>query len=587
MDYDLRIAGGTIVDGSGRPGYRGDVGVREGRVVALGEAPGSAASQIDAGGRVVAPGFVDIHTHYDAQVMWDPLLSISPWHGVTTVVMGNCGFGVAPTRPEHRELVMRTLEKVEGMSFDALAAGLGEDWGFETFPQYLDAIERRGTAIHVAALVGHTALRLYVMGEESTEREARPDEVAQMRALVREALVAGALGFATSKSPTHVGYAGRPVPSRASDLGEIRALAGALAEVGHGVLQATVGPGFFLDQLGAIAGETGRTVSWTALLAGALGPSGHRNVLERAREQQREGLAVVPQVSCRPLNFEFQWKEPFPFESMKVFRPVSAADLEGKRRLYADADFRKRFRETTDAGLGRTLSLWWERTVIASCPTQPGLEGRPLAEVAAGRGCHPLDLALDLGLESGLEARFRLAILNSDEDDVAELLTAPHAVLGLSDAGAHASQLCDACFSTHLLGHWVREKQVLGLEQAVRMLTSRAAEVFGLADRGRLAPGLPADLVVFDPESVGAGPLRRVRDLPAGADRLVADATGIDAVIVAGTPIRRGDRDVVDPHGPLPGRVLRAGGSGKGSQALAPAYGSSTIGTSRAPRRNP
>jgi N-acyl-D-amino-acid deacylase len=320
-----------------------------------------------------------------------------------------------------------------------------------------------------------------------------------------------------------------------------------------------VGPGFFVDQLGEIARETGRPVSWTALLAGALGPGGHRGVLARTLEQQESGLEVVPQVSCRPLDFEFQWKEPFPFESMKVFRPISAADLDGQLRIYADPDFRRRFRESTDAGLGRALSAWWERTVIAACPTRPDLEERRLAEVAAGLGVHPLALALDLGLESKLEARFRVSILNTDETEVAELLTAPHTVLGLSDAGAHASQLCDACFSTHLLGHWVREKEVLGLEQAVRMLTSRAAEVFGLADRGRLAPGLPADVVIFDPETVGAGGLRRVRDLPAGADRLVSDATGIEAVIVGGVPIRLAGRDLLDPEGPLPGRLLRGG----------------------------
>src|SRR5262245_19075487 len=382
MDYDLRISGGTLVDGSGRPGVRGDVGIAGGRVVALGDAPGSAAKKLDAEGRVVAPGFVDVHTHYDAQVRWDPLLSISPWHGVTTVVMGNCGFGIAPTRPQHRELVMRTLEKVEGMSLAALAAGLGDDWPFESFPEYLDAIERRGSSIHVAALLGHTPLRLYVMGEEASERAATPDEVARMRALVREALDAGALGFATSKSPTHVGFAGRPVPSRASELAEIRALAGALGEAGRGILQATVGPGFFVNELGEIARETGRPVSWTALLAGALGPGGHRGVLEKALAQQQAGLERVPQVSCRPLDFEFQWKEPFPFESMKLFRSISAADQDGKLQLYADADFRRRFRESNEGGLGRALSAWWERTVIAGCPSDPALEERPLAEVA-------------------------------------------------------------------------------------------------------------------------------------------------------------------------------------------------------------
>jgi N-acyl-D-aspartate/D-glutamate deacylase len=559
MDYELAIRGGTLVDGSGAPARAGDVGIRGGRVVALGDAPGRAAETLDAGGRVVCPGFVDVHTHYDAQVLWDRMLTISPWHGVTTVVMGNCGFGVAPTRPEHRELVLRTLEKVEGMSYEALAQGLGEEWPFETFPEYLDAVERRGSAIHVAVLLGHTPLRLYVMGEEATEREATPAEVARMRALLDEALAAGALGFATSKSPTHVGWAGRPVPSRLASFEEIRALCGALGERGAGILQATLGRGLFLEEFSAIARETRRPISWTALLAGAAGKGWHRGILERVGEQQAAGLEVVPQVSCRPLNFEFQWKEPFPFESMALFAPVSAADEAGKLRLYADPEFRRELREKGDSGFGAALARWWERTEVAWSPSDPSLEGRPLAEVARARGVHPVDAALDLGLESKLEARFRLAIMNTDEEDVRELLRDPRTVLGLSDAGAHASQLCDACFSTHLLGHWVREREALTLPEAVRMLTSRAAEVFGLRDRGRLAVGAPADVVVFDPRRVAPSPLRRVRDLPSGAERLVSDAIGIDAVLVEGRILRREGRDALDPEGRLPGRLLRGG----------------------------
>jgi N-acyl-D-amino-acid deacylase len=246
MDYDLTISGGTIVDGTGSPGRRGDVGIKDGRVVALGEAPGKAARDIDATGRVVCPGFVDVHTHYDAQVLWDRLLSISPWHGVTTVVMGNCGFGIAPVRKDHRQLLIQTLEKVEGMSAAALHEGLG-DWGFETFPQYLDLVEKRGSAINVAALIGHTPLRLYVMGEEATERAATAQEVAAMRRIVREALDAGALGLATSKLQAHVGFGGRPVPSRAADFEEVRALASTIKDAGHGMLQTTLGPGLLLE----------------------------------------------------------------------------------------------------------------------------------------------------------------------------------------------------------------------------------------------------------------------------------------------------------------------------------------------------
>ena len=558
MDYDLKITGGSIIDGTGAPARRGDVAIAGGKIAALGAVKGSAAATIDAGGRVVAPGFVDIHTHYDAQVMWDRMLTISPWHGVTTVVMGNCGFGVAPTRPEHRGLILRTLEKVEGMSLECLEAGVGSDWPFESFPEYLDTVEKRGTAINVAALIGHTPIRLYVMGEESTERAATDAEIAQMRAIVSDAIAAGAIGFATSKSPTHVGYAGRPVPSRAAELSEIRELARALGEAGRGVMQCTVGSGLFFDEFEAITRETRRPITWTALLAGMMGPGSHRGLLARSLELVAKGLPVVPQVACRPLNFDFDFKEPFLFESMPVFKAISAADVEGKKRLYRDPDFRRSLKEALSAGSG-VFRTSWSRTCISLSPTEPALEERNVEEVARERGVDPIDLMLDLSLASDFEARFRMAVVNYNEDEVAELLTCRETVIGLSDAGAHASQLCDACFSTHLLGHWVREKGTLTLEEGVRMLTSRPAEVVGITDRGRLAEGMAADVVVFDPATVGASKLRRVRDLPARADRLVADASGIDAVVVNGRVLRREGKDLLEADAELPGRLLRNG----------------------------
>jgi N-acyl-D-aspartate/D-glutamate deacylase len=556
QELDLLIRGGTLVDGTGAPATAGDLGIRDGRIAELGRVTGRAKCEIDATGCVVAPGFVDIHTHYDAQVFWDRMLTISPWHGVTSVVMGNCGFGVAPTRPAHRDLIMRTLENVEGMSLEALRAGIGAEWPFETFPQYLDALESRGTAINVGALVGHTPVRLYVMGEEATEREATEEEIAQMERIVGEAIRAGAVGFATSKSATHVGYAGRPVPSRAASLDEISRLAGALSHEGRGIVQATIGRGFFTQELAELSRKTGRPVSWTALLAGALGPDGHRKVLEDHEKLQRQGVRVFPQVACRPLNFEFQWSAPFPYESMEIFKPVSAADREGKKRIYADPQFRAAFRARGDRG---GIAGRWADTVVSWYPADPSLEERSVAELAAERGVHPVDLALDLGLASDLDARFRIAIMNQDEAAVGELLSHPSVVLGLSDAGAHASQLCDGCFSTHLLSRWVREKGALSLEQAVRLLTSRSAEVFGITDRGRLALGLAGDVAVFDPDTVGCSPLRRVWDLPAGQDRLISEATGIRAVVVNGVVLREDGRDSLDPDGPLPGRVLRGG----------------------------
>ncbi|MBI3992941.1 MAG: amidohydrolase family protein [Candidatus Lambdaproteobacteria bacterium] len=559
MDYDIKIAGGTLVDGTGAPGVRGDVGIRGGRVVALGKAPGHARRTLAADGLVVAPGFVDIHTHYDAQVLWDRMMTISPWHGVTTVVAGNCGFGVAPTRAAHRELILRTLENVEGMSYAALRAGVGLDWPFETFGEYLDTVEARGTAINFSALLGHTPLRLYVMGEEATEREATDEEIRRMRALVREALEAGAIGFATSKAATHVGYAGKPVPSRAAHMDEIRFLAGALKEVGRGLVQATVGKELFHEEFAVLARETGRPVTWTALLSGMGGPGGYRRHLERTAELRTQGLHVVPQVTCRPLNFEYQYSDPFIFGSMDVFDPVFRTDRAGRIALYRDPGFRRRVKERSAPDARSVFQSWYERTVIATNPQDPGSEEHSVGDVARARGVHPVDLALDIALQTDLTARFRMAVMNFDEGEVRDLLTDPHCVLGLSDAGAHASQLCDACYSTHLLGHWVRETGTLSLEQGVRMLTSTPAALFGLTDRGRLAEGLPADVTVFDPATVGAGGLKRVHDLPHAADRLISEAAGIHAVLVNGTVVRFEGRDALDVEGPLPGRVLRGG----------------------------
>ncbi|MAN61542.1 MAG: amidohydrolase family protein [Rhodobiaceae bacterium] len=557
MGYDLKIVGGRIIDGTGKPAYEGDVGIKDGKVVALGKAPEASDATINAGGRIVAPGFVDIHTHYDAQINWDPMLSISPWHGVTTVVMGNCGFGIAPTRKEHRDLIVRTLENVEGMSVKSLEAGLGADWSFETFTEYLDSVEKGGSSINVAALLGHTPLRLYVMGPESTERAATDEEVARMKDIMREGLEAGALGFATSKSPTHVGYEGRPVPSRMAEFSEIRDIASALGEQKAGIIQATVGRDLSFDEFAELNKISGRNVSWTALLGGGgvLNVGSMEEQLTRSAELVKNGYAVFPQVTCRPLNFEFRFDQPFLFQSMPAFAPVNKADHAGKLKLYADADFREAFRAAVQGGMRAA----WEKTVVSFCSNMPDYEERLVSEIAKEKGVDSLDLALDLSLESDLTTRFRIPVANSNEDDIAILLKDPTTVLGLSDAGAHASQLCDACFSTHLLGHWVREKKVLSLEEAVRMLTSRPAEVFGIKDRGKLEKGAPADVVVFDPDTVGASALRRVHDLPAGEDRLIADAIGVTAVVVNGTLIRENGTDMLSAGDKLPGRLLRNG----------------------------
>ncbi|WP_341911318.1 amidohydrolase family protein [Ferrovibrio terrae] len=570
MAYDLKIVGGTIIDGTGKPGYSGDVGIKDGRIVALGHAPDTAARTVKADGLVVSPGFVDIHTHYDAQVFWDQMLTISPWHGVTSVVMGSCGFGVAPTRPKDRSLILRTLERVEAMPLNALEAGLGNDWPFETFPQYLDALDKMGTAINVGAMIGHTATRLYVMGEAAVERAATQDEVIQMQDIVREGMKAGAIAFGTSVSRIHIGFDGKPIPSRLAEFDEMLALGRAVGQAGSGIIHYNGAREPLFDHYLGMHYESGRPVCWTALLAGQLGPGRHRESLERTKQLVAQGKPIYPQVACRPIVSEFDFRSPVVFDTWSLFKPVRVAKGEADlMRIYSDKDFRHQFREEVAGRGGRDGDFSggksegdmrrasWRLTEISWCEEEPALVGRTVESVAQERGISPVDLILDLAVQSNLRARFRMPLVNFQEDEVEELLQDPNTVVGLGDGGAHLSQLCDACYATHLLGYWVRVKKSLSLERAVHMLTGRPAAIFGIADRGLLALGRPADVVVFDPATVGAGPLERVYDLPAGADRLISRASGIHTVIVNGTVLPPPGEAM--PAGRMPGHVLRSG----------------------------
>ncbi|MBV8982989.1 MAG: amidohydrolase family protein [Acidimicrobiia bacterium] len=545
MDTVLR--GAKVVDGTGSPARAADVGIENGRIAAVGDVAANGAKEVDLDGLVIAPGFIDIHTHYDAQVLWDRYLTPSCWHGVTSVVMGNCGFGIAPTRPEHRSTIARTLENVEGMSVEALEAGI--PWTFESFPEYLDALDSAPTRLNVAAMIGHTPLRLYVLGDEATERAAKDDEVDRMRTLVAEALAAGALGFATSKSPTHAGAEGKPVPSRLAELDEVMRIAEAVRDAGRGVMQITPGEGMFVDEMAQISKLTGRPVSWTALLTG-IGPPGTAiTLLDMTADA---GDNVWPQIACRPLVMQITFEDPFAFSSIDAFKDVLEVPRDARADVYADPSWRERAR----AGAGGVFSIKWDKTTIDETERHQALMGRSLTEIAAERGVEPLDAAIDLALEEDLKTRFRVVLANDDEEEVGKLLQDERAVLGLSDAGAHASQLCDACFSTHLLGHWTRDMGILSLEQAVWRLTGQPAQIFGITDRGLIQEGKAADLVAFDPDAIGVTAQERVWDLPAGADRLIVRSTGVEHVWVNGTAIRENGADVAEAR---PGKLLRGG----------------------------
>jgi N-acyl-D-amino-acid deacylase len=552
---EIVLRGGTVVDGTGAAPRIADVAIDDGRIVEIGEGR-RGTDELDATGMVVSPGFVDVHTHYDAQVFWDPSLSPSAYHGVTTVVAGNCGFGIAPIRPDAIELMARTLQNVEDMSFDTLLAGVPWD-EFETFPQYLDAVERRGVGLNYACYVGHTAVRLYAMGDAAYERAATPDERTRMQGLVAEALEAGAIGFASSSSPTHNGANGRPVPSRLGDYDELLALSLPLRDAKRGVIAIAPGGPDSQADMERLQREVHRPITWTALLT-LKGNPYHELFAAQNDDLRADGVEIWPQISCRPLVFQINLAEPFALDPWPSFHRLLASSRDERMAAYRDPAWRAAASAELDQPQEQRPPFAWDPVVIAESTTHPELIGRSVVEVAAERGVRPLDVALDVSIDDSLEARFWCVVANNDEDGIAWLLPRDNVLIGVADAGAHVSQLCDACFTTDLLGNWVRDRGVMSLERAIHKLSGEPAAVFGLHDRGTIEVGKAADICVFDLDEVGPGPIRRVRDFPADGERLTADApSGVTHVLVNGVPIRRDGVTVDGGAEARPGRVLR------------------------------
>ncbi len=559
---DLVIRDALLCDGSGREAARGDLAVTGDRIAAVGRVAERGAREVDGAGLALAPGFIDVHTHYDCQLFWDPQASPSPWHGVTTVVMGNCGFTIAPCREADRETLMQLLLFVEGMPIETLRAGIA--WAWEDFAGYLGALERRGVGPNVAAFIGHSAVRYRVMGRAAVERAATPEECAAMAALVREGMAAGAIGWSTSLSPTHFFGDGTPAPSRLADEAELLALARALADLERGVIEiaprTTIGPPADKAEeqrsFAGLARASGKVVSWAPLLDNPFAPGSAQQIIAEAAELQARGVQVVPQVGCRPLEVRFDFTEPaFYLEQNPFWRPIMAKSRDERRRLFADAEFRAELGRQT--GFVAALAQGWDRLVLRLAASE-GVrrwQDRSVAEIAAAEGRAPLDVFCDLVLEDDLATQWGVVLMNYDERAVAELIRHPAGLLALSDAGAHVDTLCDQGFTTYLLGHWVRELRALALEEAVRLVTAVPAERYGLHGRGRLASGYAADLVLFDPARVAMRPTEMVYDLPRGQRRLLQRAEGIVDVLVNGTPV------VADgaPTGRRPGRVLRGG----------------------------
>jgi N-acyl-D-amino-acid deacylase len=563
MRYDLVIKNGWVVDGSGLPRYRADVGVIRGRIASIGRIREPAREVVDADGQVVAPGFVDGHTHMDAQIFWDPLGTSSCWQGVTTVVMGNCGFTLAPCAKADRHLVMRNLERAEDIAAEAMEAGI--EWRWTTFAEFLDAIESLPKGINYSGYLGHSALRTYVMGERAFEQPAGEDDLAAMERELRDALRAGAIGFTTSRSPSHETPDGRPVASRVATWEEVRRLVGIMGEMnagifelaGEGVDRAAGDPGLrdYQARLRDLAVETGRPVTY-GLFSRREAPEVWRTYLDLLEETAAAGGRMFAQVHSRALAVVLSFKTQMPFDRLPVWKELRALPLQEQKRRLRDPELRRRLVEAArERDKRRAIGTEARPAVYDWIFVMDTVEGphRSVAEIARERGVDPVEAMIDLALEKELELFFLQPIANENQVSALELIKHPRTVVTFSDSGAHVSQLMDASLQTHLLSHWVRAKQALTLEQAVRMLTFDTATQWGFTDRGLLREGFVADLNVFDPDTVGAEMPEVVSDLPAGARRLVQRARGFSATVVNGEILLRDGKHT----GALPGRLLR------------------------------
>ena len=554
---DFVIRNALILDGTGKPGFYGSVAVKGDQIVEVGTITSPGDVSIDAEGLVLAPGIIDSHTHFDAQITWDPMVSPSISHGVTTILIGNCGFTIAPCKPEHRDVTMRNLVRVEGMSLKAMELGI--DWKFESFPEYLNHLESKGVGPNVGAFVGHSSVRTYVMGAEAAHRQATELEVESMREIVANALRVGAVGFATSTSPSHNGADGNPMPSRLADKEELRRLVGVLGEQKKGVFMLTKGAPTPVPFLESLAADTQRPVMIAALLHNSTDPEGVFNDLTQISDARNRNITLWGQVSCCPLSTEFTLKAPYPFEGLSAWQPAMQADSEEcYRKLLLDPSFRSSIRsELTQPAAVRLFNGEWEKLKVLEVIHDKNrrFEGKSILEITNKTGEDPLDFLLNLSLEEDLGTTFLSVLLNSDEDAVGRLLTHRFSSIALSDAGAHLTFFCDAGFGLHLLGYWIRERQIMSLEEGIHRLTGQPAQIYGIPDRGHIRPGAYADLFLFDPKTVGRSQARRIYDLPGGERRLTTDPQGVHGVWINGTQVSSETGDMeIDRY---PGKVLR------------------------------
>ena len=555
MTYDLLIKNGIVVDGTGAARVCADVAIANGKIEEIGKITESAKRTLDASDLIVAPGFIDPHTHYDAQICWDPLITCTSWHGVTSVVMGNCGVGIAPCKPEVRNVAAWDLVNVEAIPYDALNKGITWDW--TTFPEFMNAAQKRGSGINLGFMAPLTPFRHYVMGEESMEREATPDETAKIAALINEAVAAGAFGWSTTMLAQHIGFKGRPLACRLASRSELKAYANTLRELGKGVIEIalTQRPGRVSEEeqelLEFLVDESTRSVTWLAMSSQPKHPEYSDDTLRRLEPVIRRG--GIPQVLPKPFVIQMDLRNPFSFADTESWNHIFNQPAEKQKEIYRDRNWRNRWREEM-----KTPHLFagkWNRVEVLEVtnPALKPLERKTVAEIAEERGADPLDTFLDLALEDELNIQYTMAQFH--EDGIERLIKDDRTLVGLSDGGAHVNMLCDAGYCTYLLGHWVREKQAITLEHGIKRLTSEPADFFGIKDRGRLKKGLAADVAIFDPEKVGSARRAQMRDdLPGGGRRLVMPSQGIEYTIVNGQLLYEHGKH----SGAMPGTVLRS-----------------------------
>jgi N-acyl-D-aspartate/D-glutamate deacylase len=554
MTFDLVIRGGTVADGTGAPAFEADVAVQDGRIAAIGKVKDAGLEEIDAKGKLVTPGFVDIHTHYDGQAVWSDRLAPSSLHGVTTAVGGNCGVGFAPCRPGDREMLVSLMEGVEDIPEVVMTEGLTWDW--ETYPEYLDAIAKRPHDIDFASQLPHSAVRVYVMGQRGADREpATEDDLKKMQAVVRNAIDAGALGFATSRLVIHKTGRGDPIPTYQAAEAELEAMALALKDAGRGVLQAVFGtPGrTFEDEIDLLARLTrlsGRPEAW-------------RGAMQRLREANANGPPIRAQVFPRPigvvLGFDLSVN---PFSLCPSYQPLAKLPFAERVAALRDPQMRARLlmEEPGDAliplaRMGRRFEFMWP---LGDPPNYEPSPEDSVASQARRRGIEPAELAYDLLLENDGHGLLLAALANYGSgslDPIHSLITDPNSVLGLGDGGAHYGMICDSSYPTFVLQHWARDRkgERLSIEQAIKALTADPARTVGLLDRGVLAPGRKADLNVIDHDRIRLSKPKVLYDLPAGGRRVTQDAQGYEALIVSGQVVNREG----EPTGALPGRLVR------------------------------